>query len=376
MGGGKKDGSTTDEVTTYACCKNEKCNQCVCINCGMIYHKTCLAKCKNLVVIDKTRVKCCTSIGDVTIEKLKSEVNLLKQLVSEKDKRNVLLEEKVKLLETKAYDTKKSYAQKTYADIVTESNKIKKRAPPIMIKPNDNINSADIVRNIKLHVNVSKLKTAINSIKTTGNGAIRLKCCDENETELIKSELNKFLSSKCKIDIQKLKRPRLKIIGVEGEFTIEEARSALVNQNSLNCTEEDLKVVYIHRPKNKNTKTIYVETIASIYHDLIADKSIYIGWQRCRLYEDFNLNRCFNCNAYGHNAKKCHDQTSCAHCAGDHNTNSYPDKNVKKCTNCSRSNTKYKSNYAVDHHAYEEDLCQSYAFYKNVAISRTDYYYE
>ena len=277
------------------------------------------------------------------------------------------------MLESKSADLKKNLTQKSYADILTDLIKTKKKAPPIIIEPKDNVKSTEIVRDIKSLVDVSNLKIAINSIKTGTDGKIRLKCCDEKENVIIKTELDKILTNKCNIDILKLKKPRLKIVGVEDDFTIEEAQLALINQNLLNCTDNDFKVLHIHHLKNKNTKTIYIETNAKIFHKIIANKFIHIGWQRCRLYEDLNLNRCFNCNAYGHNAKKCKNKTSCAHCAGDHNTNSCPDKKIKKCVNCTHSNTKYKLSYNLDHHAYDESQCQTYGFYKNVAISRTDY---
>ena len=297
----------------------------------------------------------------------------MRQLVNEKEKRNVLLEEKLSLLESKATDLGGKFTHKSFADIVSGQSKLRNKIPPIIIIPKDNVKPADIVCDIKNCVDVSKMKIPINSIKTGVDGKIRLKCNDEKESVIIKTELDKILTDKCEIDVQKLKKPRLKIVGVENDYTIDETRQALINQNSIKCSDDDFKVLHIHQLKNKDTKTIYIETVASIFHKFLANNFIYIGWQRCRLYEDLNLNRCFNCNTYGHNAKKCNNQTSCAHCAGSHSTNSCPDKTIKQCINCVHSNTKYKLSYSLDHHAYDENLCQSYAFYKNVAIARTAY---
>ena len=56
---------------------------------------------------------------------------------------------------------------------------------------------------------------------------------------------------------------------------------------------------------------------------------MYIGWQRCRVYQDFNHGGCFNCNWYGHSAKKCKNGMSYAHCAGEHGTLACINKGIK-----------------------------------------------
>ena len=100
---------------------------------------------------------------------------------------------------------------------------------------------------------------------------------------------------------------------------------------------------------------------------------MYIGWQKCRVYEDLNLGRCFNCNDDGHSAKKCNNETSCAHCADKHSTTFCPNKNLKKCINCIKANEKYHTSKNIDHHAYDENICSRYSFFANISKSKTDY---
>ena len=48
------------------------------------------------------------------------------------------------------------------------------------------------------------------------------------------------------------------------------------------------------------------------------DKKIYIGSQRCKIFDEFNLNICYNCCNYNHNSKKCTNDKKCPKCAEKH----------------------------------------------------------
>ena len=98
-----------------------------------------------------------------------------------------------------------------------------------------------------------------------------------------------------------------------------------------------------------------------------------MGWQRYKVFEDFNVNRCYNCNGYGHSAKKCKEKISCKFCAEEHDGKVCPDTSQKKCSCCAKANDKYKLNLNTNHYAFEENLCGTYKYFKNVSIANTSY---
>lgn len=102
-------------------------------------------------------------------------------------------------------------------------------------------------------------------------------------------------------------------------------------------------------------------------------EKLYIGWQRCRIYEDFNLSRCYKCCGYGHSAKKCANAARCQYCAGNHDGLTCKDKDNKRCANCLLANEKYKTEKNIAHYAFEENQCESYQYLKKRVISQTDY---
>ena len=298
------------------------------------------------------------------------ENTLMKKLLDEMEKRNKLLEEKILTLESNSLSNQTTVF-KSYSNAVTNLNLDRKNVSPIIIKPN--VKSDDFYNEIKSQINVSNLKIAVNSLKKRSDGSIQVKCSNSKDGELLKTELDKIFIDKSTINRPSLNKPRLKIIGVENDFDLEEVSAALKNQNSIECETNDFKVLHIHKLKNKDSKTIYLETSPIIFQRLLARKKVFIGWQRCRIYEDLNINRCFNCNGYGHSAKNCKNGTTCAHCSGDHNTNSCTNKNVAKCINCIRANAKFKLNRNIDHQAFDEKCCESYDFYKKIIVSRIEY---
>ena len=121
----------------------------------------------------------------------------------------------------------------------------------------------------------------------------------------------------------------MKLVGVNDKHEPKSALLALKNQNFIECDTDSFKILHIHQIRQKNTYIIYIESSPKFFDKFISQDFMYIKWQKCRLYEDLNLGRCFNCNGYGHSAKICTNETSCAHCAGDHSTITCTNKNLK-----------------------------------------------
>lgn len=99
------------ENSVTGCCGKE-CRVMVCVNCFLIYHKSCSKRIGKLHKIDENRVICCEGKKERLIEEqLKLENDLLRRLVAEMEDKNNILKENNRLL-LECLDREKSRQQK------------------------------------------------------------------------------------------------------------------------------------------------------------------------------------------------------------------------------------------------------------------------
>lgn len=103
----------------------------------------------------------------------------------------------------------------------------------------------------------------------------------------------------------------------------------------------------------------------------LTKKKLYIGWERCPVYEDISVPQCYNCCGYYHKNTNCNNKTVCGYCGGEHNKKECQ-KQVKKCNNCENANKKYKTDYAINHEADSKD-CPSYKYHLQILKNKIDY---
>ena len=213
---------------------------------------------------------------------------------------------------------------------------------------------------------------AVNSVKETKNGSVILKC-KGRENELMKSEYEQVLGGDFKVETSQFKKPRIKIVGVEDVYDEKIAGQAIIKQSFEDYEGNSLTVLHIKNIKNKNTSTIFVELDPCLFHELMLKKTVYLGWQKCRIYEDININRCIKCNAYGHSVKKCLNAVKCCYSAGERDSKCCKNNDMKQCVNCLKANKKYNAKANTKHYAHEEDQCDTLKYYKNKTIAQTSY---
>lgn len=353
----------------YKCCKTKVTKQCVCINCGAIFHYSCLERQKNVIIIDSTRVTCCLAAADHDSLIVKNVKDLMNNLLAEKEKRISMLEDKISNLE-KTNTNVFSRVAKSYAEIVSSVNKV----PPILVKPKEQTTKGTLLKKIKNEVKLRDLNISVDTLKETKNGSLLIKCNNIKNNEAMKKEIEKISGLNCEIKTLDMKKPRVKIVEVDGDIDPGDIENLVVSQNFQNCTNEDYDIVHVQNNNRKGTKTVFMELAPELFRAVMKNKTVYIGWQRCRVYEDFNLSRCFKCNGYNHSAKKCQSDVRCQYCAGKHDGASCPDKSAKCCVNCLKTNQKFGTQHDLGHFAFEENSCETYKSYKQRVINQTNYY--
>lgn len=379
-------GAVTDKIKCNYC-SNKAVNKIVtCVTCKAVYHNSCVARVKSCVrdPKDDTVVMCCgkgevnmkkSEINNHEVKALQEEVQLLRKLVKEMEDKNSLLSDKVQYLET-ALKEKDSASSLSYAKVVsdnkTQKHNIIKNIPDLVIKPINPQEANETNTDIKKYIKPSNLKVCVKSIKTKRNGSLSVKCDSGNDNKILQKALQEELGHKYTITEKTLKNPRIKIPGVEGEYSEKDIEEMLRAQNNIIKNSEMIKVIYIRRFRRKVTSTVYLETSPILFHKLMDAKKIYFDWQKLPVYEDLNINRCGRCCGYNHSFKKCTSPQHCSTCGGQHEAQDCKQEH-KRCINCIHANEKYGKKYDTNHAAYETENCESYRFLKELTISNIDY---
>lgn len=168
----------------------------------------------------------------------------------------------------------------------------------------------------------------------------------------------------------------MKIIGFDESVSKDKLVDTIKKQNS---TLQDVDMNVVRLKKNErhksNPMTALVEVDASLLVKLIKLQRVNVGWFRCRVVEDINVNQCYNCFEYGHKACDCTAPACCPKCAECHEFNEC-ESDFQKCVNCYNHNRQFKLNEEnqldIAHSSWSTD-CPIFLRRLNRAKQRIDY---
>lgn len=292
-----------------------------------------------------------------------------------------LLKEKINYLNNICSESEVSYAKVCEEGKVHNLNEKNKYAfPPLIVRCKENITETPetIIKEIKSSLNpildgfTAKLSKAKNHVK--------ILCENEKDCSKVNKLLKERTQDKYEIKKIELNNPMIKIINITNNYTQQELADIIARQNDLQHEHVLINVRYIRSmskkggknnssgrlqsemARNRESFVAFVEVDPLTHKILMKNSRVKIGWEYCKIFEDFNLNRCFKCSSYGHSSKKCFNNTTCSKCAGNHDSSACTSNKIM-CANCNRSNQSYHKSYNVEHAAYDYDKCE---FFKNL----------
>lgn len=123
---------------------------------------------------------------------------------------------------------------------------------------------------------------------------------------------------------------------------------------------------------------LYAEVDKDTNDYIAVSKRVAIQFEKYRVYDDYNVLRCYNCSRYGHSSKNCKNKSTCYKCSAEHTPDTCQ-KTIKKCINCSESkllleklSKLHKKIYSNNHHSTDVQ-CQVYNSMKDKKIKNIDY---
>lgn len=239
------------------------------------------------------------------------------------------------------------------------------------VKPATQQSNHQTKKEVRRHINPDEL--GIKSVRNGMNGAIVVECGNKNEAEGFANIINEKLGADYSAEIEQSKRPRIKILGVDGDYKSDELAEILKDQNGI----EDIQFLKVLKciPSKRNAEngfSLICEVDASTFERVMRKGKLDIDLVRCRVYETIELLRCFKCCAYGHKSGDCRNTQRCAKCAENHDIKNCT-SDQEFCANCILSNRERKTEFDVDHSSWSVD-CPFYL--KKVEVSRSLINYE
>lgn len=205
------------------------------------------------------------------------------------------------------------------------------------------------------------------------NGSIIVECNNENVAEGLAKIIEDKLSEGYSADIEQPKRPRIKILGVGGNYNSNELINILRNQNDIEDVQYLNVLKCVPSKKNPENKFSLICEIDSITFERVIRKGkLNIDFERCRIMESIDLFRCFKCCGYGHKSSECKNNLHCAKCAERHDVKDCSSEQ-EFCVNCIHSNKERKTQFGVNHSSWSVD-CPIYL--QKITISRRYINYE
>lgn len=295
---------------------------------------------------------------------LKNENLLLRQLNSELLDKNKLLKDIV----NRRSELKES---ETYASVAAgKINKHNKKVSDVIIKSavdNENMETYnEVVKAIQKHV-----VYPINKTIKTKKGLTIIRCKNGEDVLPMIDTLKEKFGNRYEVTKERIRNPRLKVVNMENNMNKEELETD-INERNFNFSDSKCVVQHMYGNKKKSNNA-YIELTGDLYaHVKNNGGFIYVGHEKCKVYDDFNLNPCFRCGGYGHSSKSCRHEETCLKCGQRHSTIECKEESFK-CLSCIRLNSARQQNCNVDHKLTDTKACEFLKDRLSKIIAITDY---
>lgn len=204
---------------------------------------------------------------------------------------------------------------KTFAEIMQSSTK-----STVILKPKNAEQSSSATK-IELQKKITPTDIPISNMRNISRGGIIIECNDKQASEKL------------------IKKVTEKMQNAELEHGY-------------------IKVVSYAENKQKNGFYAIIQVDGEIFQNLMKNQKIFVGWQRCSVYECIDILRCYNCSGFHHKASDCKKTKYCPRCSQVHELKEC-DSTVLCCPNCTYAVNTYKLNLKTDHEAWSHD-CATY----------------
>lgn len=310
--------------------------------------------------MDKMITEATEKVVDKVLKKISEEIKELMEckIGQIKEQLNTvtdsLLSEVVKEVRDNKIEHQPSKVSETYADKLRKANNQTLVIRPKVGQVQGRAKTSEIV---KKAVDPTELGIGVTKVKGVKDGGLVVCLEDNNDREKLKIEVEKKLGQQYDIkEVQKWK-PRVKVVGIYENLSKDEMKECIMKQNSFVQNESDVEVIIVKKVKNKFMAIL--EVSADTFRKIMEAGKLRIRWSVCRVFECFDILRCYRCLGFNHKAENCRNLEEngkvCSRCGGQDHREKECREEERKCVNCVRANRHFNMNLDIYHGAFDND---------------------
>jgi hypothetical protein len=229
----------------------------------------------------------------------------------------------------------------------------------LTVKSKDNQTAEKIKEMLKSNINPTEIKVGIGSLKTLRDGRVQIETGSIQEAETLTNNIKDKLGDKMETNIQRPRKPRLKIHNIPEDISTDNIEDTLIAQNpDLGIEKGEIVPKFTYETK-KHNRNIVIEVNSHTRKKLIQNK-VKLGWINCSIEDYLVATRCFRCSRFNHRMRDCRGTETCPLCAGNHNLKDCKAQPADfKCINCLTYNHHNKNTKINENHSSLDRKCPS-----------------
>ena len=370
-------------------------NHVTCSNCANNYHPSCVLKIGGMFVSKEGQIYCCKkekfeedgeineriALYKILCEEMKSKNEILHECKSMQAEKIALLETRIKHLENDTGDrtSHDNIGQQIVNNINTACNdnlsqgrvkSISYRDVLVINSKHNEMNKEDARKKLLSSGNANILQKV--NITDTKKGGLKVECFNKSEVAAVKESLIQILGTDYLVKEYEKKCPCIRVSGIHKSINKDDLIHHIKTQNDLseNNDELHLRVIRLFKVKDDLYNAL-VETDPRSFQSIMKNKYVFVGLNRCKVQESFNVLRCYKCHGFGHKADACKVGVICSKCSMQHNYKECT-SDIEMCNNCLQRNNKFGTNFSTQHSAWHTG-CQCYIDVLEVIKSKVNY---
>lgn len=310
------------------------------------------------------KIECVIKTLEENREQMKKQENDMKMMLD--CIKNLNVNENKIVSEIKKACIKDKNVETTYASKV-------KNSAPVIVKPKNKQSQKKTKDD--LSKNVSPAGFEINEVQGSQNGVVAIRCANENDSVRMQKLIAQNMGDNYEVKMLSLRKPRVYICDIGDEYDAETIVKKLKEQNEF-IKNSEIKCLTVFERKIGIRKfyNAILETESECFNKMLDAKFVSIGWNKCRVFEDVRVNRCYKCLGFNHKSTVCTQERVCAKCLGNHKKEEAckTSSELNKCINCIRANKKLSLNLNDDHNTFSKE-CPVYARKMEIEKKKVSY---